>query len=88
MAQEPKILDIYIGFPPQTAGTTYPRVQDIYIQTRPTTPVLKALRLEMTQPAPAIYPKFKAFKLTTGLGPTFWLNGQVMPGIKPPIGKV
>ena len=86
MANEPKLQEIYIGFPPQTAGTNYPRLQDIWIQTRPTTPVLKALRLEMTQPAPAILPRLKGMKLTT-LGPTFWLNGQVMPGIKPPTGK-
>ena len=81
MANEPKISNLWIQ------ATPAPLLQNIWIQTRPTTPVLKAIRLQMTQPAPTSYPKLKAFKLTT-LGPTFWLNGQVMPGIKPPTGKV
>ena len=88
MAQEPKILDIYIGFPPQTAGTTYPRVQDIYIQTS-TVPALKAFHLTITQPTNLTnYPKLQAIRIDSLIGPTFWLNGQVMPGIKPPTGKV
>ena len=80
MANEPKIQDIFIQASPA------PLLQNIYIQTRPTTPVLKAIRIQMTQPAPANYPKLKAFKLTS-IGPTFWLNGMVMPGLKPPTGK-
>ena len=86
MANEPKLQDIYIGFPPQTATVSFPWLQDIYIATLPSMPTLKAFRLQMTQPAPALFPKFKAFRLVN-MGPTFWLNGMVMPGLKPPTGK-
>ena len=81
MANEPKIQDIFIQASPA------PLLQNIYIQTS-TVPALKAFHLAITQPFNLPnYPKLQAIRIDSLLGPTFWLNGMVMPGLKPPTGK-